>query len=94
MDLSVDAAHNHLRVATGMLRQASAQYFEHFTDRMAFAYARLTPNEKLVVPRVKAAIRRTIWPRRIARAIRNLLILAIAVALGLLAWWLYPRIEF
>ena len=94
MDLSVDAAHNHLRVATGMLRQASAQYFDHFTDRMASAYARLTPNENLVVPRVKATIRRTIWPRRVFRIIRNLAILAIAVAIGLLAWWLYPRIEF
>lgn len=94
MDLSVEAAHNHLRVATGALRQASAEYFDHFTDRLAAAYARLSPHENLVVPRVKSVIRRKVLPRKIGRLIRNLLILAVIAALAYAAWWLYPRLEF
>lgn len=94
MDLSVEAAHNHLRVATGLLRQASVQYFDHYTERLGSAYGRLTPHENLVVPRVKSVIRRTVLPRRIVRAVRNVVILALASVLGYFAWWLYPRIEF
>ena len=83
MDCSVEAAANHLVAATEALRSISGNEIAVFTRTLSNAYARLTPQQDLVLPNVQKFIRRHLWPRRIRRAIILLLILAI---LGILIW--------
>ena len=94
MDCSIEAAHNHLRVATGSLRMVAGPSFDAFTNRLAVAYARQTPSEDLVLPSVKSIVRRRVWPRRVGRWVRAVFVLALLAALIYAAWWLYPRLEY
>ena len=75
MDLSTEAAGNHLRAATDALRLVAGERYETFTTRAANAYRRLTPPPDAVLPRVKSIIRRRVWPKRIARFVAWALLL-------------------
>jgi DNA-directed RNA polymerase specialized sigma24 family protein len=93
MDCSTDAANNHLRAADAALRAVSAEFFDEFVNQMARCYARTTPSEQLIVPRIRSQYRMYVWPRRIARAIGWLVIFSILAIAGYAAWKIVPLIE-
>src|SRR4029434_6349861 len=53
MDCSTDAASNHLRTATTPLRTIGGEFFDEFVHQMARCYARTTPSDQLIVPRIR-----------------------------------------
>lgn len=86
MDSSTTAAANHLRAATETLNTVTSGKVPDFALQLAAAYAKIEPTEKTVVPYIRQQVGRAIWWRRIRRAIRRLLILAILAGLAFLGW--------
>lgn len=93
MDCSTDAANNHLRAASTQLQTVSAEFFDEFVHQMSRCYARTTPSELLIVPRIRNQYRLYIWPRRIARGIAWVALLSILAVAGYAAWKIYPLID-
>jgi DNA-directed RNA polymerase specialized sigma24 family protein len=94
MDCSVIAASNHLNAAHNELRPIAGENFEAFIKRLNQTYQTLAPGEAMAVPKIRRAIVRYVWPRRIARVIGWLLLLGFigAVAFGVKKIW--PMLEF
>jgi DNA-directed RNA polymerase specialized sigma24 family protein len=93
MDCSTEAANNHLKAATEALQLVAGDRFDAFTTRLSAAYRRLTPTEELALPLVNRVIRRRVWPRRIARWLGRLLVVAILGAVAWVAWRLYGNVD-
>ena len=94
MDCSVIAAANHLNAAHSALRPIGGTSFEPFVVEMSRAYHRLAPNEQLIIPKLRGTIARYVWPRRIARLLGWLIMLALIGAVAYAAWKIWPRLEF
>jgi hypothetical protein len=93
MDCSTDAANNHLRAATTQLQTVAVEFYDEFVHQMARCYARTTPSEQLIVPRIRSQYRMYVWPRRIARFIAWVVILSVLGVAAYAAWKIYPLIE-
>ena len=93
MDLSTEAAGNHLKAATDGLRRIADERYEIFTTRMANAYRRLAPPPDTILPRVRSIVRRRVWPRRIGRAIAWMLLLGAFAGIAWVVWAYKDRVE-
>lgn len=93
MDCSTEAAGNHLKAATDALRLVAGERYETFTTRAANAYRRIAPPPDAILPRVRAIVRRRIWPWRIARTIAWLLMLGALAGIGWVVWAYMDRVE-
>jgi hypothetical protein len=93
MDLSTEAAGNHLRAAIDALRQIGGERYETFTARATNAYRRLAPPPDVILPRLKSIVRRQVWPRRVARWIAWVLLLGFIAALASAVWYFKDRVE-
>jgi DNA-directed RNA polymerase specialized sigma24 family protein len=94
MDCSREAAGNHLAAARRALMAVSGEQFDAYADALRQAYVSLAPREELLLPAVQKYLSRHLWPRRIRRAIK--LIVALAVVGGLIyaIWWIKGHVEF
>lgn len=77
MDCSTRAAEQHLLAAEEGLRKLAGDGMGVLTQKMAEAYARLTPEEDWARPTVRRYVRNTVWPRRVIRAVKVVLALAL-----------------
>jgi hypothetical protein len=93
MDLSVQAASQHLSSAEAVLKPIGSSRYEEFLNELKTRYHALTPNATITVPRLKRFIARRIWPRRIKRALLCLLVLGAFAGIGYALWKLRPLIE-
>ena len=82
MDCSQQAAGQHLDTADRTMRAIAGDSLEPLSDRLVRAYRSLTPDLRIVVPAVSAAMRR----RRRRRLLRGLLIVLVGAALIAAAW--------
>ncbi len=90
MDCSTTAAQVHLREAEQRLRQLAGDQFDSLLAKMREHYQNLTPSRDLALGRVQLGVRRFLWLRRLARALRLFLLLIVFVLAALLAWYFYP----
>jgi DNA-directed RNA polymerase specialized sigma24 family protein len=93
MDLSTEAAGNHLRAGIDALRKIAGERYETFTTRATNAYRRLAPSPDAILPRVKSIVRRRVWPRRIGRWIALVLLLGFIAAMAWAVWYFWDRVE-
>ena len=77
MDCSTRAAEQHLLAAEEALRKLAGDGTGELTQKMAEAYARLTPKEDWSRPALRRYVRNTIWPRRVKRGTTIVLALAL-----------------
>jgi hypothetical protein len=93
MDCSTEAADNHLRVAEQSLRLVAGQNFNPLVQKMADAYAHLTPDTSDLVPNIQAVVFRRVWLRKWIR--RFVLLLEILIVLALIwgGWKLYKMVR-
>jgi hypothetical protein len=90
MDCSTEAATAHLTAAVLALRSVVAEgRLDPLVQRVAAAYARLTPDEQFIPPAISRSMLRHFWPRKIGRMIVLLIELAILAAMIWGGWWLY-----
>ena len=93
MDSSTTAARLHLSAATEALDAVTQGHATELAAHMAEAYARLSPTEKTVVPYVRTQVGRAIWRRRVRRAVRRLILLAILGALAYAGWQYRAKLQ-
>ena len=93
MDLSTEAAGNHLRAGLDAMRQIAGERYETFTTRATNAYRRLAPPPDVILPRVKSIVRRRVWPRRIGRWIAWVLLLGFIAMMAWAVWYFWDRVE-
>lgn len=94
MDCSTAAAQQHLDAGTTTLRQIAGEQLEPLLLRVRLAYRHLTPSAGVQVPQVGQLVRRHVWPRRLWRVARALLVLAAAGAVAWMLWKIVPNIEY
>jgi DNA-directed RNA polymerase specialized sigma24 family protein len=94
MDCSVIAETNHLNAANSTLRPIGGASFDAFVAEITGLYRRLAPDERLMIPKLRGAIARYVWPRRIARLLGWLVLLGFIGAVAYGAWKMWPRLEF
>ena len=82
MDCSMQAAANHLAVGRRDLQPVAGDDLDRLLAEMRQVYQSLTPQDSLALPLVRKLVRRHLWPRRIWRIVRLVLILAILAAIG------------
>jgi RNA polymerase sigma factor (sigma-70 family) len=89
MDLSTTAAQQHLKSATDTLRELAGAEIDSLTARVVEVYAALAPEKDLVLSRVSRGTRRFLWPRRLARVLRAVLVIVFLFLLAYVAvkWW-------
>jgi DNA-directed RNA polymerase specialized sigma24 family protein len=93
MDCSVEAARNHLRVAEDSLRALAGSAYEAYREELARTYAGMSPAEDVVIPRVSRQVARYIWPRRMWRITKWVIVLGLLATIAWAAWRIYPQIE-
>ncbi len=86
MDCSTEATTAHLRAAEHELRKVSGEEYKGFVAEMAVAYASLSPEAALILPRVSRHVSRFVWPRRILRVVGWSIIGAIFALFAWIAW--------
>jgi DNA-directed RNA polymerase specialized sigma24 family protein len=96
MDCSIAAADTHLAAAIDVLRPIAGgdDALASHTSVLRAAYQALTPTEQVSLPRVSRAVRGHVWPRRLWRAGKLVLL---ASLLGIAAWFCWkilPAIEY
>ena len=94
MDCSAIAATQHLQAASNALLAFAGTQFEPFCKTLAKRYKALAPSEELALPGVKQIVGRWIWPRRIARTIAWIVLLAFVAAAAYAAHRIVPMLEF
>ncbi len=92
MDCSREAAENHLREAGAALSAYAGGYFPAFTAQLAQTYDRLSPEEELIVPAIRAVMRGGVWAvaRRCALTTLKVLFLGAVV---FVAWRIVPMLR-
>ena len=81
MDCSTEAAGNHLQAARQQLGLIAGPDFEKLSAALKRTYQGLTPPEDLRLPAVRRQVGRYFWPRRVKKALKVLVLLAVLVAL-------------
>jgi DNA-directed RNA polymerase specialized sigma24 family protein len=94
MDCSRDAAGNHRAAARRALMAVSGEQFDAYVDTMRRAYVALVPRQDLVLPVLRKYLSRHLWPRRIRRALKFLIGLAVLAGLAYAIWWIKGHVEF
>src|SRR3954451_15775723 len=92
MDCSQEAANQHLKEATRALSTLGGDYFATFTAQLAHTYKALTPSEELVLTNVSWDAKKYLWPRRIVRWIKLLIMAALITLVVLFIWKIYPKL--
>jgi DNA-directed RNA polymerase specialized sigma24 family protein len=93
MDCSTEAADNHLRMADQSLRLVAGANFDALSQKLADAFAHLTPDSNDLVPSVNTVVFRKV---RLAKWIRRIItLILLAVLAGLLwgGWKLYTVVR-
>jgi DNA-directed RNA polymerase specialized sigma24 family protein len=80
MDCSTKAAEMHLASAHQALEPIGGAQFPAMRDRMAQAYAALAPSDEVIRPLLRRCVRRSIWPRRLKRALKLLIGIVVIAA--------------
>ncbi len=93
MDCSTEAAGNHLRAGMQSLQAVAGDRYEVFVTRAANAYRRLTPSPDAILPRVQSIVRRRVWPKRFARWVTWILLLAMIGGTAWVVWNYRERVE-
>lgn len=94
MDCSTTAAQQHLDTADKALRAIAGDAFDPCVATLRQAYQSLTPAARVQTPHIRSIIRRHVWPRRLWRGFKVLLLCTVLVGV---AWFLIkvlPRIEY
>lgn len=88
MDCSASAAANHLRAAEQTLAAVSGGggTADDLAAALTRAYTALAPPEPAVRAAVRGAVASALWPRRIKRLVRAVVLLALLTALAYAAW--------
>lgn len=86
MDCSAAAAANHLRAADGALAVVTGGDFDAMLAQFNKNYAALTPPEPTVKAEIRSAVSSVLWPRRVKRFIKWMVILALIAGAGYAAW--------
>lgn len=86
MDLSTGAAGSHLAAATVALQSLAGNEYPALVAAMEKAYGSLTPPETDIRTTAQSEVRSVLWGKRLRRAVRRLIKLAILAALGYVAW--------
>src|SRR5690606_18602423 len=94
MDCSTEAAGNHLDTARRQLREITGERFDTLISHLTAAYRRIEPDQQLAVPLVKKAARRYLWPRRLWRIVRWLLILIFFILTAWIILYVWPRRDY
>ncbi len=94
MDCSVIAVANHLNAANADLRPIAGTSFATFVDELSRVYHKLSPDEQMMIPKLRGVIARHVWPRRILRMLGFLILLGFIGAVGYAAWKIWPMLEF
>lgn len=88
MDLSTTATANHLDAARRALSQIAGDRYAALLGRVREAAHAYTPDGLAPLPEVRAAVDRYLWPRRIRRVLKIVLLAAVAYAV----WHVLPRL--
>lgn len=94
MDCSTAAAQQHLDSATKSLRGMAGEAFDALIAELRTAYRRLSPQDRVQVPDVGRFVRLHVWPRRLWRLARVVLVLAMVAGSAWFGWRIVPLIEF
>jgi DNA-directed RNA polymerase specialized sigma24 family protein len=78
MDCSTEAAQNHLKAAEEAMRAIGGDHYATMVGWLRDVYQSVTPEESIVLPRVRKAYSRFMRPRRIRRFV--MIVAAIVVA--------------
>jgi DNA-directed RNA polymerase specialized sigma24 family protein len=89
MDCSTVAAATHLSTAHETLTELNGREVNTLLARLGECYAALEPSEELILGRVRSGARGFLWPRKLARFLRAMFVLAILVGMAWFAitWW-------
>lgn len=91
MDCSTVAASQHLGAANDALHALCPDNatFNHTVARVAQNYSALAPTKELALARVSRGAGRFLWPRRLSRVLRAMIVLAVLLALSYVGvrWW-------
>lgn len=85
MDCSVRAAATHLDAATQALAAVAGDKIDDYTKRLSAAYRAATPPPDTIDPVARHYVRSALWPKRVRRVIRWLVLLALLAA-AYFAW--------
>jgi DNA-directed RNA polymerase specialized sigma24 family protein len=88
MDCSTTAAQMHLDASLGALQEYTGPLLESLMAEMAMQYQALAPQDTMVFPAARRALRRYRWPR----AVRRVAVTLLAAAVVALVVWGEPRI--
>jgi len=88
MDSSVDAAAAHLRQATQTLQMMAGAQCPELFSQLSAAHGALTPPIDAVRIAVARHLRRYFWPRRLAKALRPVIVI---VVVAVAAWWIWRK---
>jgi len=88
MDCSTTAAQMHLDASLGALREYTGPLLESLVAELAMQYQSLAPEDTMVFPAARRALRRYHWPRMVRRVAVALLALTVVA----LVVWGEPRI--
>jgi hypothetical protein len=94
MDCSTAAAQTHLNAATETLQLVAGDQLATLLSRLRAAYQRLSPAERVQVPTVGRLVRRHVWPRRLWRTVKWLIVITLLAAIAWAAWKILPNLEF
>ena len=93
MDCSQAAAANHLREATAALMAYGGDFFPTFTAHLTQTYDRLSPAEELIIPTVRASMRRGLLPRGLSHFAATTLKLLVIGTVIFLGWKIVPMLK-
>jgi DNA-directed RNA polymerase specialized sigma24 family protein len=96
MDCSIAAAETHLAAAIDALRPIAGgdDALASHTRGVRAAYQALSPAEQVSVPRVSRVVRGHIWPRRLWRAGKFVVLASILGIAAWFCWKILPAIEY
>jgi hypothetical protein len=97
MDCSTAAAQQHLdsghKTLKTIVGEDQAQ-LDAAIARVRDAYRRLSPADRVQVPQVQQLVRRHVWPRRLWRTIKAIIVIVIFSGIAWLVWKIVPNIEY
>ncbi len=87
MDCSTDAAQNHLKAAEEAMRAIGGDHYATMVGWLRDVYQSATPEDAIVLPRVRKAFSRFMLPRRL----RKIILLMILAGIVTGVWWVKFR---
>jgi hypothetical protein len=93
MDCSQEAAANHLKEATAALAAYGGDFFPTFTANMTQTYDRLSPSEELIVPAVRASMRRRVSIGKVCEWTMTAIKLVVIGGVIFLSWKIVPMLK-